>query len=355
MNPNKIKSSSVFWIIGLFMALMLAQVVLYGNLMDDLKAGNTAINNLSRIRGSIQRYAKLTLTDSFKRTEIVENELDSLFLKTAGFFKGKGPEGLSPFYDLDNLLEEWETLKILADEYRSAPDKYTEGRLIEQSELCWEIADANVSHQQYFVSKTTAYSRYFTITFGANLFVIALVLLLYKKYIYNGMAASAVNDSLTGIFNKGYFDEYLEYEIARTKKKQRPFSLIMLDIDHFKLVNDTYGHNRGDYALTDLAAVVGKMKRNSDVLARVGGEEFMMILSDTELADAARIAERIRKAVDEHSFDEIGEMTVSLGVTEFTQGDDKNSILKRVDSALYRAKANGRNRCEIIGSEENNE
>jgi diguanylate cyclase (GGDEF)-like protein len=177
-------------------------------------------------------------------------------------------------------------------------------------------------------------------------------MLLYKRYVHNSLAASAVHDSLTGIFNKGYFSEYLQYEIARAIRKQMPFSLIMLDIDHFKLVNDTYGHRRGDYALKTLAEVVRKSKRNADVLARIGGEEFILLLPDTRLSDASRLAERVRKSVEDFPFEEIGKLTVSLGVTEFTQTDNHESILKRVDSALYLAKANGRNRCEALGGEE---
>jgi diguanylate cyclase (GGDEF)-like protein len=125
----------------------------------------------------------------------------------------------------------------------------------------------------------------------------------------------------------------------------------MLDIDHFKNVNDTYGHRRGDYALKTLAEVVLKSKRNADVLARIGGEEFVILLPDTALSDAGRIAERVRKSVEDFHFEEIGKLTVSLGVTEFTPADNQESILKRVDSALYLAKGNGRNRCEILGGE----
>jgi diguanylate cyclase (GGDEF)-like protein len=177
-------------------------------------------------------------------------------------------------------------------------------------------------------------------------------MILYKRYVHNSLASSAVHDPLTGVFNKGYFNEYLGHEIARAIRKQLPFSLIMLDIDHFKLVNDRFGHNRGDYALKTLADVVLKCKRNADVLARIGGEEFIVLLPDTGLQDAGLLAERIRKSVEDFTFEEIGKMTISLGVTEFIQKDNKESLLKRVDTALYLAKSNGRNRYEIIGGRE---
>jgi len=123
----------------------------------------------------------------------------------------------------------------------------------------------------------------------------------------------------------------------------------MIDIDHFKMVNDIHGHHRGDYALETLADILRISKRNADVLARIGGEEFIMFLPDTDITGAAILAERIRNSVQNFPFEEIGRMTVSLGVTEFSNTDTNESILKRVDSALYKAKERGRNRCEVIG------
>lgn len=177
-------------------------------------------------------------------------------------------------------------------------------------------------------------------------------MILYKHHVLNSLTASAINDSLTGIFNRGYFEEYLQYEVARAARKDVEFSLIMYDIDHFKNVNDTYGHHRGDYALKTLSEVVQKSKRNADVLARIGGEEFIILLPDTKAASALLLAERIRKSVEGFLFEEIGKMTISLGVTEFIEGDTAESILKRVDSALYRAKGAGRNRCQVVMGEE---
>jgi diguanylate cyclase (GGDEF)-like protein len=253
------------------------------------------------------------------------------------------------------LNTKWDELKLLTRDYNNDPTRANLLAVVSKSEECWEVADATVVRQQYIVNKTAAYYKYFTVTFGINLFFILLILLYYKRYIHNSLASSAVHDALTGAFNKGYFSEYLEHEIARAVRKQIPFSLIMLDIDHFKRVNDTYGHRRGDYALKTLADVVRKSKRNADVLSRIGGEEFIILLPDTGLSDAGQLAERVRKSVEDFPFEEIGKLTVSLGVTEFTQADNQESILKRVDSALYLAKGNGRNRTEVLGGEPNHE
>jgi len=351
MNPMKPKYRSVFYIVSLCLLLLIVQVAMYGNFFMTLKADTEVINDLSRIRGSIQRYTKLELSNRNIETLKLEADINNLIAKIINNPHSNDLSSVSQQYDITTIETKWGQLKSLIHDYHDNPTRMNMLAAIDKSEECWEAADASVIRQQYIVNKTAAYYKYFTLTFGINLFVIALVLILYKRFILNHLAASAIHDALTGIFNKGYLDEYLEYEIARAVRKQMAFSLIMLDIDHFKLVNDTYGHRRGDYALKTLAEVVLESKRNADVLARVGGEEFIVLLPDTNLSDAMQLAERIRKNVENFTFEEIGRMTISLGVTEFNQADNKDRILKRVDSALYKAKDNGRNRCEMIEGE----
>lgn len=352
MNPMKQKYRSVFFIVGIFLLLLIAQVILYGSFFNELKSGNKAINDLSRVRGSIQRYTKLELSGTEVSSRDIEMYIDRLITRNMNTPMEADLESVSELYDMKTLNTKWDELKLITRDYRSDPSLTNARAVIEKSEECWEVADANVIRQQYIVNKTAAYYKYFTVTFCINLFVIMLVMLLYKRFVHNSLAASAVHDALTGVFNKGYFSEYLEYEVARAVRRNTSFSLIMFDIDHFKLVNDTYGHRRGDYALKTLAETVLKSKRNADVLSRIGGEEFIILLPDTQLSDASRLAERIRENVEAFPFEEIGKLTISLGVTAFTQVDNSESILKRVDSALYLAKENGRNRCEVLGGEE---
>lgn len=351
MNRMKPKYRSVFIIAGAFLLLLIAQVVLYGSFFNELKSGAEVINDLSRVRGSIQRYTKLELTDTKADAKELEIYIDGLIASNMDTPTETELKSVSSLYDMKMLNTRWDELKLVIRDYHADPSRKSLDAVIAKSEECWEVADATVIRQQYIVNKTAAYYKYFTVTFCFNLIVIGLVLLYYKRHIHNSLASSAVHDALTGIFNKGYFSEYLEYEIARSIRKQAPFSLIMLDIDHFKHVNDTYGHRRGDYALKTLAEVVLKSKRNADVLARIGGEEFIILLPDTGVSDAGRIAERVRKSVEDYHFEEIGKLTVSVGVTEFTQTDNMETILKRVDSALYLAKENGRNRCEVLRGE----
>ena len=120
----------------------------------------------------------------------------------------------------------------------------------------------------------------------------------------------------------------------------------MFDIDHFKKVNDTYGHAVGDYVLKTLSQIAKKNIREIDYLIRWGGEEFIVIALDTKLRGAEVLAEKIRKAIEDYNFEKVGRVTVSFGVTQFTQDDTEDSFMKRADDALYQAKEKGRNRVE---------
>ena len=118
----------------------------------------------------------------------------------------------------------------------------------------------------------------------------------------------------------------------------------MFDIDHFKRVNDRYGHSYGDLVLKDLCRLIRGLIRQGDMLIRWGGEEFIILLPATEIDEAAQLAERIRQDVETERFPEVGSITISLGVAQLRKGDNIDSLLKRVDNALYHAKQSGRNR-----------
>lgn len=162
----------------------------------------------------------------------------------------------------------------------------------------------------------------------------------------------ASQDSMTGLHNRRRFLELAESEWSRHRRHQRPLSLLMLDIDHFKLVNDNFGHDVGDRLISQLGAICSDQKRQSDIAARFGGEEFVLLLPETSLSDAAIFADRLRTAIANQPL-AIGEyhldMTVSIGVAEATpEMADLSVLIKRADTALYAAKRGGRNRvCTI--------
>ena len=151
----------------------------------------------------------------------------------------------------------------------------------------------------------------------------------------------ATHDSLTGALNRGGFEQRLEAELARTDRMAAPCALVVLDIDHFKRINDTRGHAAGDAALRALAAAVSGAKRRSDIFGRIGGEEFAVVLPDTGLVGATTFAEKLRESLRET----MGDVTVSFGVTDArTAGRTVRGMLHSADVALYTAKRAGRDR-----------
>lgn len=342
----KIRSRSIFIIVSILTILLIVQIIMYNNFFNDLKKDIKIINDLSSIRGSIQRFTKLEISNNDNLA--LRMHIDSLINSYAIGNEQVYLKSIKEYYNIKVLHKQWETLLSFIDDYKKNPTDAKLMNVIAKSEHCWETANSFVLRNQYIANKTTSYFKYFTITLGLNLLAIVLFLILYKKYVYNNLADCAIRDPLTGVFNRRYFDEYLNHEILRAKRSQKIFCLIMFDIDHFKHVNDTYGHDMGDYALITLSEIIQNSIRKSDVLSRIGGEEFMVLLPDTDVNNAFHLAERIRLNTESFEFNQIGNINLSIGITEFRIDDSNDSIVKRVDTALYLAKSNGRNRCEII-------
>jgi diguanylate cyclase (GGDEF)-like protein/hemerythrin-like metal-binding protein len=155
----------------------------------------------------------------------------------------------------------------------------------------------------------------------------------------------ASTDRLTGLWNRLHLESVATAEMARAMRYKHPTSLLLFDADHFKRINDTYGHHAGDEVLVELAHLARAHLRESDVVTRWGGEEFLVLMPSTSLADATSAAEKLRKTVDEHVFPRVPHVTVSIGVAEWRRDEEGlEAWIARTDRALYRAKAAGRNR-----------
>jgi diguanylate cyclase (GGDEF)-like protein/PAS domain S-box-containing protein len=154
-------------------------------------------------------------------------------------------------------------------------------------------------------------------------------------------------DGLTGVFNRRYLDTRLQEELERSRRHGNPLSIMMLDIDHFKDINDTQGHICGDYTLRKISELLLNLVRTSDILGRYGGEEFCCVLPETSFEQAIVLAERCREQIAADQFsctDYQTRVTISIGVTDLHRNDTLDSIIKRADDALYQAKRAGRNR-----------
>ncbi|MDX1809925.1 MAG: GGDEF domain-containing protein [Sulfurospirillaceae bacterium] len=161
------------------------------------------------------------------------------------------------------------------------------------------------------------------------------------------LAKLAMTDKLTGLYNRTKFDEVLSNEISRSQRFNHTFGLAIIDVDHFKSVNDDFGHNIGDSFLVEIANLIQEDIRSTDILVRWGGEEFALICLETDLSGILTLAEEIRSKVEAHTFKKVGKKSVSIGVTIYQKDDTNSMIVARADEALYNAKNDGRNCIKV--------
>jgi diguanylate cyclase (GGDEF)-like protein len=212
---------------------------------------------------------------------------------------------------------------------------------------CRESTEA--LYQQLIMRLNNAVTRLHLTWIPLAFIAILLLLILYyaQHYIHDKLAFQASHDPLTKLLNRNVYDELVETEIARSERYKYTMSLILFDIDHFKRVNDTYGHDVGDSVLIELSQLVNKVILKSDSLCRTGGEEFAIIAPETTAEQAHFVAEKLRSAIVSNRFTTVNSITVSFGLAEYIDREGSMKLFRRADQALYKAKRNGRNRVEI--------
>lgn len=162
----------------------------------------------------------------------------------------------------------------------------------------------------------------------------------------------AVTDSLTGLYIRRFFLAKVNEEMRRSERYKRPFAIIMTDIDHFKNVNDSYGHPEGDVVLKAVSKLIKDTIREVDIVARFGGEEFVILLPETDKENAVILSERLREKISELTFEQVPGVTVSLGISGYpNDGTDIDKLIKKADAALYKAKQTGRNKSVIFSED----
>ncbi len=205
---------------------------------------------------------------------------------------------------------------------------------------------------QLFGERTDSFSR----EDAQLLWILSLVAesMLARDYSNETLLRFAFTDFLTGLKTRGYFEQQLDLELARAERRGTPLAVLMIDIDHFKRLNDAHGHQAGDIVLRDVAAILTRDLREIDTAARYGGEEFILLLPETDLLGAKLVAQRVRYSVEQANFftgarteagEETEHVTISIGVALFPgEARFKRDLLEASDAALYEAKAQGRNR-----------
>jgi diguanylate cyclase (GGDEF)-like protein len=209
---------------------------------------------------------------------------------------------------------------------------------------CFLTIILNIIHTVYALRIEFTPVSFVIPTFAGLLFGL---LLAHIKILSAKLSKIAYTDSLTHIYNRLHFAHFLDVEIDKAKRYGSKFSIIFFDVDHFKKVNDNFGHLVGDEVLEEITQIVSRANRSADIFARYVGEEFIILAPETDISGALIHAERLRNEIEKYEFRTVGHITSSFGVTEFNaEKDTVETLLDRADKALYLAKEYGRNRVE---------
>ena len=317
--------------------------------VNNLKFDALIINETGTLRGSIQRATKLALLNSPELAGQLITDINRQFDHFVSSDDCNNHEGAEDivFRGVIELRREWNSLENLLNEFLVVPSDEIIMGIILESEHCWETADSIVLNAQFATEGKVGEFELFYKILVINAITAVLIILYIVLYVRKKLEFEAFHDPLTGLLNRRSYGEVIQSEVARSVRYNSRLSLIIFDIDNFKLVNDNHGHGVGDRLFIDLAREVSQSVRESDFVFRVGGDEFAILCPETSADGAFKLAEKIRKKTEGYSFGTGETETISLGVAEFHKGLTKKQLDKLADQALYKAKNNGRNRTEI--------
>ena len=334
------KKSNLSNLIILTLVLTISFLIAIGSyykiaLKDRIYNDAFIVNQLGKIRGDIQRYSKLKIAK--KNTKEVEKQIDEIFKKIylkLSVTQTVPKDCTLPFFSkLYALKELWDKLKNTSI-----------NQIVPLSEKAWEKSNEVID-----IFETIHKLKFNTLLRNLDIFVyisivfLSLVTLIVYAKIKKGLEVDVITDKLTNLHNRLYFNEMYKFLINKFNRYKAPFSLIILDIDNFKKINDTYGHDKGDEILKKVSNIIKRSIRNSDLAFRYGGEEFVILLPETKLKEAISIAERIKENTSQNIKIDENPVTISGGVGEY-KGENPDEFFKKVDSALYEAKNTGKNK-----------
>lgn len=307
------------------------------------------INKMGIIRGSIQRITKLeisgnrsTYSNLIKETD---QQVESLLTNKNLLFFAKDSANFNP-QDVKSIQIKWQNLKDLLATYHKKPSDKLLIKILNESEQSWKLADTAVLNaQEVAESKVSGINYFYIILSIYTLNVLAVIWVVYS-YVRKNLEFKASYDSLTRLANRHSYERAIEAEIERSNRYNTKFSLLIYDVDCFKNINDTYGHEAGDKILIQLSDLIKNTLRKSDEVFRVGGEEFAIIAPETDASSTLILANKIRKEVEAFVFYKEIKVTISLGIADSNTGKTISDIYRQADIALYKAKNTGRNKAE---------
>lgn len=321
---------------------------------------NAIVNSLQGELGYLYSFIVKQRSDNDgKYLQIVASSRDDMGTKFSEYFNCDLSEYRMCFPEFDevkeaiknNQIDQSKELVKLISSFIPNIDKDKVAEFLKDAKMKSYILVPLVSKQTHFGSLIVFSSRENISNSELNflsLFAKQIELAITIADLFQAVKEQAITDGMTGLYNRRYFEEYIKKEAIRAMRQNQKFTVIGLDLDHLKQINDTYGHNYGDIAIKAIAEVLKNNARSIDIAARMGGEEFNLILPGVDIEGGCIAAERIRKAIESVELEKIGRITASLGVATYPdQSDDIQELLELTDQAMYESKRNGRNRVSI--------
>lgn len=314
------------------------------SVLSKLENDAKALNTIGYIRGSSQRLVK---NISMKNKQTIIKKIEQKFKQIDTIYIPENKSYLKStnfFIDYHELKRIWLILK------KSVLEENMSDESILLSEDSWKSADAAANSYQTIahVKHNEAIIAIFAIGCFIFFLLIFIIILIYTK-VKNKLEIQVIKDSLTKLYNRTYLLEKLNSRIKSFERSNNPFSLIFMDIDHFKSINDNFGHSVGDEVLKNFAMILQDTLREDDIAFRYGGEEFVVLVKYANASASYALAERIRIKVESYDFNALFSVTISLGISEIQVGDTLDGIINRADDMMYQAKAKGRNcTCQHI-------
>jgi len=262
------------------------------------------------------------------------------------------------FFDISSIDEFGKGINILLNKFKDDNHFFNKSKLVEGENWIVHLSNLREIDRTVKLTNSNGMDRVFTINIDdyekkGEHYVISLTDITELKEKSNLLEYQATHDQLTGLYNRQKFNEIFTKEIKREKRYENSLSLIIFDIDNFKNFNDTYGHDVGDEVLKLISKIVLENVREHDTIVRWGGEEFLILLPQTQINGAKNVAEKIRIAIENYKAENIpAQITASFGISKLEDGDNETSFIKKADVALYQAKREGKNRI-ILNTKEN--
>lgn len=309
-----------------------------------------AINSLGVIRGSMQRITKAELNHD-QRDELIFNinerlrSVKRIYIEPLSSSVNNNKAD-AMFLKFKELEQAWVLLKEIIQKHRQ--DDGVHGQVFDVSEQCWDKANQVVYLAQIISESKHEYYKHLIVSIISviGVFISGIIVLVYK-IVHKNLEFDVITDPLTKLYNRNYFNKVLHEQVALNRRYKSVFSLIFFDIDLFKKINDDFGHPTGDRVLMMLSGLFKNHVRESDYVFRIGGEEFAIVAPGIDLKQSELLAEKYRALVEAMDFDIDRNVTVSIGISQFTSGENIENLIKKADNALYQAKAFGRNKVVL--------